>query len=283
MWAKVDDGLHSSPKWAATPLRARGLWVTALSWCMDHLTDGHVPAQMLRVFGATKRDATALVTAGLWDEADAGWAFHDWSDYQPDAASIKAKREAESAGGLRGNHTRWHQNKGIVVPDCEFCEASGTRSGGRGGTRVAPESGGNPPGPEPVPVPTTYVSRPAAARNASDEPPADDPHPQPEMQNVPAVLQAAGLAHHEVRDFLVDLKGTGARSTSALVSSLHRSGKLAGRIAEWRTERDLATEASTRRPSGRRTTDDKVRDGLDLARRLSEGAEVVPIRQIEGA
>ncbi|WP_187289418.1 hypothetical protein [Xylanimonas cellulosilytica] len=122
---------------------------------MDQLTDGRIPAYMLPMLGGNLDDANALVDVGLWDKADdGGWEFHDWSDYQPDAASVKAKREAESTAGALGNHRRWHARKGITVPDCEFCTtpASGTRSGTRSGedrvTRIAPES--SRPVPDPI-------------------------------------------------------------------------------------------------------------------------------------
>lgn len=154
-WAKVDDKLYAHPKWLATPARARGLWVTALSWCMDHLTDGTVPAHALPLLAAKKADADALVKVGLWEQTSDGYRFRDWSDYQPDAASIKAKREGESEGGLFGNHIRWHAKRRQKVPGCEWCEsgeASATRSGTRSGPRSGRgESGANPP----VPVPSS--------------------------------------------------------------------------------------------------------------------------------
>ena len=55
-------------------------------------------------------------------------------------------------------------------------------------------------------------------------------------------------------NFLVDLKGSGAKSTARVVNSLHRDGKLGRRIAEWRDERNLAAEAASRPKSGKRTT-----------------------------
>ena len=93
-WAKVDDSLWGSPKWLATPPRARGLWVTALSWCMDQLTDGYVPAHVLPTLGGNRTDAKTLVTVKLWREADGGWIFHDWLDYQPSREKVLADRAA---------------------------------------------------------------------------------------------------------------------------------------------------------------------------------------------
>lgn len=134
MWFKVDDKLWGHPKWMALPAGARALWVTAGSYCASNETDGHVPASMLAVLGARRRDAQALVEAGLWDVAqpdasqnsatsqpDAsqtsanaltstqpnrravrgayeararGYQFHDWADYQPTKAQVRAERDA---------------------------------------------------------------------------------------------------------------------------------------------------------------------------------------------
>lgn len=120
-WGKVDDKLWGSPKWISTPPRARGLWVTALSWSMDQLTDGNVPTHALPILGATRADARALVNAGLWETTTDGWRFHDWLDYQPDSASVRAARDAKSTGGKQGNHERWHAQRGVRVDGCEFC------------------------------------------------------------------------------------------------------------------------------------------------------------------
>lgn len=121
-WFKVDDKLFGHPKWLATPPRARGLWVTAGSWCAASGTDGRVPRESLRSLGGTPTDAAALVSVGLWREVKAGWIFHEWSIYQPDAASEKAKRKADSDAGTLGNHKRWHEKRRIFVPECEYCQ-----------------------------------------------------------------------------------------------------------------------------------------------------------------
>lgn len=272
----VDDKLHSHIKWISATKGARALWTSALSWCMDHLTDGFVPKEVLRRLDGTPGEARSLVSVGLWEVAEGGWQFHDWAERNPDADSIRAKRAKESDGGREGNHVRWHVKRKLRVPECEFCQAmppesgasSGTRSGGRDGTRFPPESS-----PAPAPSPSTYSTTRGTGtpRNAreGDEPEPPESHPEPEFQNIAAVLQAAGLARHEVRDFLVDLKGSGAKSTARVVNSLHRDGKLAARIAEWRDERNLAAEAASRPKPGKPTTSDKVRDGIALAVRLA--------------
>lgn len=291
----VDDKLHSHIKWISATKGARALWTSALSWCMDHLTDGFVPKEVLRRLDGTPGEARSLVSVGLWEVAEGGWQFHDWADRNPDADSIRAKRAKESDGGREGNHVRWHVKRKLRVPECEFCQAmppesgtsSGTRSGGRDGTRFPPESS-----PAPAPTPTTYSTTrgsgtPRNAREGDEPPPEPEHDSQPEFQNVGAMLQAAGLPQREIRNFLVDLKASGAKSTAAVVNGLHREGKLPARIAEWRDERNLAAEAASRPKAGKRTTDDKVRDGFALAEEFraleSQDPNVIPFRQIEGA
>ena len=230
-WAKVDDKLHSSVKWRRASRTARGLWITALSWCADQANGGRVPADMLRMLDGKPADAASLVAAGLWDEVDGGWEFHDWADYNPDAASVKAKREAESDGGKRGNHQRWHVNKKVRVPDCEWCyPESGTRSGpDQGG-----ESGANPPDPS-RPVPT----RPKVATQ-----PAGSAH---------AILSGHGLDEDQRDAFLASLAEGDTRSPAGLVMWLHTHGKLAERLDRWRTD----VKASEAAKQGQRAANGK--------------------------
>lgn len=163
-WGKIDDKLHGSVKWRRATKGARALWTTALSWCSDQEDGGTVPADMLRYLDGTRADAQSLVRAGLWRETSEGWIFHNWEKYNPDAASLQAKREAESEGGKRGNHARWHVKQGITVPDCDYCTPSGGDSGTRSGPDQGGESGANPPDPtRPDPTQSTPSTAPADA------------------------------------------------------------------------------------------------------------------------
>ena len=138
-WGKIDDKLHSHVKWRRASKGARALWTTALSWCCSHPSDGFVPGDMLRTLDGTKKEADDLVRVGLWIREDDGYRFHEWSERNPDATSIKARRDAESQAGTLGNHRRWHAKRGVKVAGCEHC-ASGTRSGNPTTTRIGGES-----------------------------------------------------------------------------------------------------------------------------------------------
>lgn len=96
-WFKVDDRFHNHVKVYALPMAARGLWITAGSWCSSQLTDGHLPKKMVIALGARQRDADALVAAGLWEKTDDGYIFHDWLDYQPSREEAQEKKRSTAA------------------------------------------------------------------------------------------------------------------------------------------------------------------------------------------
>lgn len=156
-WFKVDDSLPMSRKVIRIPRERRatalGLWVLAGAWSSHELTDGHVPGYAVDEW-ADPDVAADLVKVGLWDAVDDGYQFHDWEDYNPDAKSEKAKNQAKSAGGKRGNHERWHVKRGVQVPDCEYCQevpsaAPSTSIATRSLPDRSSESGANPPKPIP--------------------------------------------------------------------------------------------------------------------------------------
>lgn len=95
-WAKIDDGLHASEKFAAVSLAATGLWTLCLSWTTDKLKDGFVPSAMVRRFAGADADALAaeLVEAGLWEIEAGGWRIHAYLEYNPPAEKVLAEREA---------------------------------------------------------------------------------------------------------------------------------------------------------------------------------------------
>lgn len=126
-WFKIDDKLALHPKVLAAGNAAIGLWVRAGSWSADQLTDGKIPATMLTVLGATKRDAKRLVDAGLWETTPDGYQFHDWHEYNPTADAVRQGRSAMTNGSTRGNHARWHAARGITDPECPHCQKRGSK------------------------------------------------------------------------------------------------------------------------------------------------------------
>jgi hypothetical protein len=99
-WARIDDRLHSHPKVLEAGPEAMGLFLLALSWCADYLTDGFVPEiqvkRLLFVCDDPLAIADRLVSAGLWERADGGYQIHDYLEYNPSAEQVKAERAANA-------------------------------------------------------------------------------------------------------------------------------------------------------------------------------------------
>jgi hypothetical protein len=107
----VDDGFADHQKvvrlqamkgWQA----AIALWTLAGSWASKHLTDGAVPTVIVTRLGHTERDADLLVTAGLWERAEGGYQFHEWSQRNPTRKTVEARREK-----TRKRVTDWRSNQ----------------------------------------------------------------------------------------------------------------------------------------------------------------------------
>ncbi len=287
-WGKIDDKLWGSPKWLATGPRARALWVTALSWSMDQLTDGIIPTHVLPVLGGSRRDAGDLCRAGLWEEHETGWAFHDWADYQPSKAKILAEREAAAERQKRARQKATDKKRGNET-------VTGAKQGRRvgaanpfqnGGTEGAPQvldqdewasvtaqsrresrrDKGVSHGPPDPTRPTTSsrsVESPSVGRRDDEPPPLEVSIPRhrlpaswaPTTTHKAKCLERGIDLTHELHQFRSHAK---ARAVVAV---------------DWDAEFDRwLGNARPRTPDGRptrRTTDDKVRDGLDLARRLA--------------
>lgn len=150
-WFKVDDALAMHMKAFMAGNKPLGLWVRAGSWSMHQLSDGFIPREVVGALGGDWDDAAALINAGLWHEADGGYSFHDWSEYQPTREQVLGEREAaaERMRRVRAN------KQGNVQPN---------ERGTNGVSSASPS--------RPVPTPTTtYVpeSKSLDNRARSDE------------------------------------------------------------------------------------------------------------------
>jgi hypothetical protein len=99
-WVRLDDRFPSHRKVALLTDRAFRLYVSALCWSSENLTEGRILDRELslvaRVRGA-KTAAKELENARLWDRVEGGWDIHDYLEYNPDRARVQAEREANAA------------------------------------------------------------------------------------------------------------------------------------------------------------------------------------------
>jgi hypothetical protein len=100
-WARFDDRFPSHRKIRLLSDGAFRLFVSAVCWSAENLTDGAVSTRELRLVADVKnapRRAQELVDAGLWEAVPGtGWRIHDYLDYQPSAEQVRAERKAKTA------------------------------------------------------------------------------------------------------------------------------------------------------------------------------------------
>jgi hypothetical protein len=102
-WFKIDDKLHGHPKWTRCTSDAKALWTTVGSWCASYRMDGIVrPHDLVTLAAQTglsplkaRRAADNLVENDMWTLFEDGWAFHNWTDFNPTRAQQKVSEEVE--------------------------------------------------------------------------------------------------------------------------------------------------------------------------------------------
>lgn len=112
-WVRLETSLPDHPKVLtlidARKYRAVMAYVLGLSYCGRHELDGYIPKSALPFIHATKADAEALCTVGLWRPTQQGWEINGWAEFQPTseerkAAKARAKAAAEIRWGKRGDN-----------------------------------------------------------------------------------------------------------------------------------------------------------------------------------
>ena len=120
-YIRLHDGMPDHPKVDGLSDKAFRLLVESWCWCSRHLTDGHMPAATWRK-RSTPKARRELVDAGLAVLLnDQSVRFHDYLEHQRSADEVAAAKAAKGRGGTRGNHRKWHEDRGIVKPGCPYC------------------------------------------------------------------------------------------------------------------------------------------------------------------
>ncbi|MFF3497413.1 hypothetical protein ACFYWS_39480 [Streptomyces sp. NPDC002795] len=115
-WARFDDRFPSNRKVRLLTDGAFRLYVSAICWSAENLTDGVIKTTELRLVSDVKSSRTRaqqLVEAGLFEVVKGvGWKIHDYNEYNPTAEQAKADRAAKTA-----RQKRWREKKNEQQPD----------------------------------------------------------------------------------------------------------------------------------------------------------------------
>ncbi|RPE34963.1 hypothetical protein [Kitasatospora cineracea] len=126
-WVRLDDRFPSHRKVALLTDKAFRLYVSALCWCSENLTEGQILDRELPVITRVRGARTAaaeLEKAGLWDRTADGWVVHDYLEYNPDRAKVQAEREAGKA-----RQQAWRDRKKAKKEAARNGERNATRNG----------------------------------------------------------------------------------------------------------------------------------------------------------
>lgn len=183
-WVRLDDRFPSHRKVALLSDRAFRLYVSALCWASENLTEGKILDRELtlvaRVRGM-KAAATELEGAQLWDRLDDGWQIHDYLEYNPDRAKVKAERESNAA-----RQQAWRDRK-KAERDAKEAAAKAKEEAERNAVTTHVTNGVSNGAPSPAPAPSTSFGSTAAGAAAEA---AGLPDPFDDLKKA---LAAAGL------------------------------------------------------------------------------------------
>jgi len=105
MWSRIDDALADHRKVIAAAeiigpdgvVITLGFYLLGLMWANKHLSDGRLPAAVVKQFRNERpfELADALVRAGLWDRIGGDYLIHDFQDFNFSALEVKERREKD--------------------------------------------------------------------------------------------------------------------------------------------------------------------------------------------
>jgi hypothetical protein len=147
-WVRFDDRFPTHRKVRRLSDAAFRLHVSAIHWCAEHLTDGHVPADELDLVSDVRdpKAAVAELEPKLWEPLEDGWLIHDFLEYQPSAAEVRSTRAKRAdAGRLGGKRSAEARRSKPEANASANGEAEAQANGNPGPARPVPEERGAPP------------------------------------------------------------------------------------------------------------------------------------------
>ncbi|WP_019548436.1 hypothetical protein [Streptomyces sulphureus] len=173
-WARFDDRFPSHRKVRLLSDAAFRLYVSAICWSAENLTDGVITTRELRLVSDVKsarKRAEELVESGLWEVVpETGWRIHDYHEYQPTTAQVQADRKAKTA-----RQQRWREKKK--------------------GTEAPPDPPPNTPDVDASTDPSRDAPGDAAPRARVPGPARPDPNPPMGGEGVCAPTGSTGRGH----------------------------------------------------------------------------------------
>lgn len=131
----MDCGWWRHPRFVGLDLEALFTFQAIVSYSTEHATDGVIPSDLedlgiaLGIRQASLGHAIpALLERGVIAAKGAPRTGHpqayevrNWAEHNPTAEEVQAYNQAKSRKGTLGAHKRWHESRGVIDPECEWC------------------------------------------------------------------------------------------------------------------------------------------------------------------
>lgn len=132
----LDDTLSEQDRWLDLTPQARACLVELWLYCKRARNNGVIPTVRLhRASDAFTVEALRELEAQRWLHKDGTGCgtdtcppgikgvtvMHDFLQHQESAKDMSTRIENRRELSRRGNHKRWHVERGVVDPACAFC------------------------------------------------------------------------------------------------------------------------------------------------------------------
>ncbi|GAA4626686.1 hypothetical protein GCM10023196_035940 [Actinoallomurus vinaceus] len=123
-----DPKVRALARYGRDARRARDLYVQMICYCKENLTDGLVPAEQIGVLAypdppkVGEKDAERLAEVGLIQRRGASWYVAAFLKRNRSRQAVRDRSEEKKRSGAKANHVRWHVERGVTKPDCEWCQ-----------------------------------------------------------------------------------------------------------------------------------------------------------------
>lgn len=110
---KIETSARFNRKLIKAGPTAAWLWLCGNLYCQEALTDGFISDETLDFLGVkgARKLVGALVTAGLWVEADGGWQVHDYLEHNRSADEVARLKEIRRENGKKGGRPKPKPNE----------------------------------------------------------------------------------------------------------------------------------------------------------------------------
>lgn len=111
-WANLDDKFPAHPKVVRLSDAAFRLHVSGICYSAQHLTNGVVERDAVRLLVPRFRKAALdeLLTKEQWRAHPDGYEIHDYLQWNRSREQVEQERDRKSKAGKKGAEKRWHES-----------------------------------------------------------------------------------------------------------------------------------------------------------------------------